>query len=311
MKPWLFVLLVLCGLLSPSWGMMAQMTDQDKVGTADLIMIGTVLSTRQLPNVDFFTAGEAHVRVDRILKGEQVDEVVVRYGIIPPMQNNMTITDHNGMSLLRDSTHLFFLQRAQGGYAFVGGPMGMVDPKEADRVAALIADIPASVSFSGNVGPFLFGKRVELHMVARNTSKKPLSISAIDLELFVLSPRLGNYIPMTIVESTIPGQVPSPMVAYATPKRDMITPGGEYKCTMQVTCNQPAEWQFLGEESYLFSQAMVRARLFVQPSTEDAQPAAGNTVTSSWKLTFIGYPLYDSVVTATKSATTETSRPKP
>ena len=196
-------LLVGCALALAASAQMIRVTDPELVGTADLIIIGTVKSTTTLPNEPSWQGGQAIITVDQVLWGANLKQVTVRYPMRPTLPPGVMMTDFGGITLTVGQQQLFFLQRAQGGYALIGGGQGMKPVTDADKFKDLIAKNPLTVTLEGTVGPCYFGQTVEVKMNFSNAGKETLQINQPMLEGFYYSERLGNQVSFTTVRDNL------------------------------------------------------------------------------------------------------------
>ncbi len=296
-------------LLAVSWFMlslsaqMVRVTDPQLVGTADLIVIGTVKSLTTLPNVPSWQAGQATVALDKVLRGVDSKQVVVRYSVRPSLPPGVMISDAGWMNLTVGQQQLFFLQRAQGGFSIIGGMQGMHPITDADKFAVLIANNPVTVKFNAPVGPFYFDQPVQVKMTVTNVGRNTLQMIPPMLEGFFLSERMGNLLTLSSVQDDIK-PIHARGVIMDNSNQDELTPlsrneplvleaGKVLELTAKFRCAAPQNWLLLSPDTYVQTAAAVQIRAYVvnkDPAGSNGLPAIpGWYIASNWQTVMVGY----------------------
>lgn len=285
------LLLAVCLLALTACAQMIKVSDNDLLGTADLIIIGTVNSTSTLQNVPYWRAGRAIITVDKVLRGANIDAVTVSYAITPTLPAGVAMSDAGGMSLTVGQQQLFFLDRTQGGYAIVGGAQGMRPVTDADNYAAQITDYPMHVALEGPIGPLNFDKNVAVKIKITNSGDMPIQIDAADLEGFFYSARMGYTVPVhTIPQLPRPGEVNerTPLISPYLPQ--VVDAGKTLELSAIVSCIVPAEWRLLSADTYVQTPTAVRANLSVQHANiTNADTTPSWHTASGWQTVMVGY----------------------
>lgn len=269
--------LILCCLycaVLPAMAMMALVTEQELVATSDVAVVGTVKEDVMLPNVPAAFGGQATITVQRVLRGPQVESVVVRHAVPPPMNNGMIIMDHGGFNLQPGQQQVFFLSRGRDGYTITGGFQGMKKPEEADRFAKSLAEPAITAVFAQPLRPIFFGQEFEVKVTVKNATASAFT---------VYQPRLLGFYYSTLLDPWL--AVNPPMVNDKQPTWT-VKPGEELAIAQKFTYAAPASWKAFAPESYMLTPAAVRAQLFVQPATPQAM---GYPIVTPWQTVLVGY----------------------
>jgi len=268
-------------------------SDDELLATSDLIIIGTTLDDTRVPNVPYYQGGLATVRVDQVLRGQEVKTVVVQHAVAPIMPPGQVMSDHGGFSMQPQKQYLFFLSRAQCGYTIVGGGQGMRPPEDAKKFTTRMANLPVSITLAEPVGPFFFDRIVEVKISVANHSPLPVRIYAnTPLVGYFYSPRSGDYV--TFAMAPIP-QVINPATSGIIHMGDnpppVEIPAGQSQ-TIQVKLSsvQPESWRMLTPDTYFVTPVAVRARVFifpVRPNVTDNR--GGYNAASTWISSWVGF----------------------
>ena len=193
------------------------------VGTADLIVVGGAGERSIVPGVPDWLAGQVTLRVDKTLKGTAPATVTVRY---PKwLDDGLTKTLHP------EGRQLFFLQRGQGGYAFVEGMDGIRAADDADQYQKIADTFPVTVTLAGLPPVFNFGTAQPVTVKIANKGKDPVQLLFVALEGYYYGTRLDKR--MSFKTDQAPDTIARPT----------IEPGGEITATVTVACNVPDAWQ--------------------------------------------------------------------
>jgi len=275
----------------PAKAMMVFISDGELVATSDLIVVGTVTDDSRLPDVPDWTAGQAVIHVDRVIKGSQSltnANITVRHAVVPITPPGMVIMDHGGIALKPQQQQLFFLQHAQGGYSITGGQQGMKAVGDADRYTMLAKEIPETVELIAPIGPFYFDQPTQVTLKIRNDGKMPVHYLNPNLEGYFFASRMDTFINFRPVVNAAPLVVDTSKQTDST----IIAPGAQATVTLKLSSPRPASWQLFTPDTYLLTPVNVRARIFIQPEIDPASTsrAQGYNITSSWVRTLAGFP---------------------
>jgi hypothetical protein len=277
-------MLLICGLFFSSSAQMARVSDPELIGTADLIMTGTVKSVSALPNRPSWQTGQAIITIDTVLRGPKLDQVTVSYPVRPTLPPGERLTDAGGVRLTEGQQQLFFLQRAQGGYTIIGGAQGMRPVMDADTYFPKIQQYPLTVEMKA--GPCCyFGKTFAVAGVITNTGQEPIKLQSVALDGFYYSARMGNTITFEVPMREASDASPMPITGYPP-----VTTGKSCKFFAPFRCDQPEDWRLLSPDTYVQTAAVLRLRVFVQQVGADGQvKGAGCYVASPWQTVMVGY----------------------
>ena len=150
----LLLLLTVLLLGAVARAQLAYVSENDLLGQADLIVVGTIVSETRDADVPNYMAMVTQIKVTQTLRGPKLDTVTARHAAVPVMPPGMMILDHGGFTLPVGESRLLFLQRGPGGYTIVGGGQGVKPAEDADRIAASGAGRTLQVP---RVGPFRAG----------------------------------------------------------------------------------------------------------------------------------------------------------
>ncbi|MHB9024964.1 MAG: hypothetical protein ACYC7E_12465 [Armatimonadota bacterium] len=152
------------------------------VGTSDLIVVGTILSTNMTPSAEDYRAGSgtATVAVERIIKGTDVKAVELRYPT-PPRTPGMDW----GKTLEKGEKVLFFLVNRGGRYTLVT-PQGIQSPDTANQVAELAGHFPVEVTMSRLAG-VTPGKAHDITVTIRNKDVSALIYQGIRVTVLLIT----------------------------------------------------------------------------------------------------------------------------
>ena len=266
--------------------MMALVSPQELLGTSDLIVVGTVLADTRLPDTPASFAGQATVRVDRVLKGTAIGKITVRHAAIPVLPPGMIIMDHGGFSLAPQQQYLFYLTRTQGGYTLVGGLQGRRPATDADTVAQALKEIPVTVTLNGPIGPCYFGKPVQITLMVTNRGALPVRIYDRALEGFYYTTHVGTQVEFR----TVPN--PSAAAPSGETAQPILEPAKSKTFSVSLAVVQPESWKKSDADSYFLTPAAVRARVFILPvkPNNPTSNMGGYNIASNWVNTLIGSP---------------------
>jgi|GEM_PF-2874142 len=232
--------------------------DASLAGTADLIVVGTVIeATPRRATLDG-DAGYAMVRVERALKGAAGETVRVNYFApgfeIPPY----SVSD-NAVFPEKDRRGLFFLQRARGGYAFCYQQDGLRPVEEAEHFADVLADYPVEITLAAPPELLRVNGMNRFTLTIRNRGEQPLH-PRVTLEGYFHSTCLPARLPRT----------------YALDDNVVIAPGGDVILTKDLYTSSPEGWDFIAgqnrEMPVVILQTPITARLRVRLTTAKDDP---------------------------------------
>ncbi len=296
----LLSLLALACCLAAPWrasAMQIAVTDNDLLGQADLVFVGSVQSDERLPGVTDWHAGKGVIKIERLLKGPKLDTVTVRHTVPPILPPGMIMMDHGGFMLSATQQQLFFLQRGPEGYSIFLGMQSMRPIGEADRFAQLIAAFPYEVVMASPVGPFYFGQATTVSVKITNKGTEPIQCYPATLDGRFFSPRMGGSAQFSAPPAPRQPGTPGGLIRLdGGGQNDAITveAGKDTTMTVKQICQQPASWSLFPADSYLQSPLMLRARVFMvvgDPNDKQKRSAPGFTVISAPVTALIGFPL--------------------
>lgn len=292
---WVYLFVVLVGAL-PVGATMMQVTDSELLGKSDLIIVGTIGDTKVLPDEPSWSGGVAVIRVDQVLKGANDllgKTVTVRYPIPPTMPPGTIILDHGGMVLPANEQKLFFLQRAQGGYAITGGQQGMRTVNDAERFRTLLPDVPVTLTMKPSQPAFYFKQAVPVTIIVENTGTTPIQLYQINLEGFFYSGQMESSLAFTLVNDAIKERGPMPLDLPAEalqPDQMIVNPGKTATLGFRYTLARPASWKVFTPDTYFQAPMAIRATVFLQPKPEVGAPQpVGYRIASPWVSSMTGF----------------------
>jgi len=269
--------------------MMVAISPQELLGTSDVIVVGTVMLDTRLSEVPAYQAGQATVRVDRVLKGTATGNIAVRHAVPPVLPPGMIIADHGGFTLEPQSQYLFYLVRGQGGYTLVGGLQGRKPAAEADNVAQALKEIPLTVTLKEPLGPCYFGKPFEVTITVTNHGAQSVQLFERTLEGFFYSARAGTQLDLHTVPTPA---ATSGGVRSGAIQQNLLEAGHSQTMALQLALTQPESWKLLDADTYFLTPVAIRARIFVLPvdPNNPNNTQGGYHLTSTWVDTLAGYP---------------------
>lgn len=301
-------------LISPVFSMMAAVSEPELVATSDLIVIGTIGKVWQIPDVPSWNAGRAEMKVEKVLKGSPMEELLMTFPTVPVMPPGMIIMDHGGMSFTAGQRQLFFLQRSQSGYTIVGNYQGVKQVTEADKFGKLLQSQPLTIQIKEISGAFIIGQKTSITLLFTNNSKTDiLRVYSSNPEAYFLSDRMGSYVSLSVVQpidflQPKGGVEPiMPLDAAAGNEKKMIAPIGgaalpppelqpgeskEIKLTLKA--EMPQGWQIFAG-TYIQTPINFRIKSFIQKVVvqdaggNEAQFDRGFQFASPWNTAMLGF----------------------
>jgi len=258
------------------------------IGTADLIVVGTVTASAEFPDAPAYRTGEATIAIERVVKGPGMEEVHIRYDTLRKMGLGAS-TIPEPQVLTPKTQQLFFLQQAQGGYSLAGTfREKLLTIGDTDRIAELVTALPVEVTLTGPQPWITFGQSETVRVHVKNLGQAPLQITGTSLTAYPLSELLGYTRNITSRDR-----------GRAVPVT--LQPGQECDIEVRASCPLPDACKAYPAESYARFPYCLRAEVSVSdmvvenPTTaeESARLQMGHrvTVASPWVLTTIGFPL--------------------
>ncbi|MHB0939314.1 MAG: hypothetical protein ACYDCO_19355 [Armatimonadota bacterium] len=286
-----FLIAFLLFVMARSLAMMVLVSDQELIGTSDLVIVGTVLEDATVTNEFGWPLGRAVVRVDRVLKGQAAGNIILHHTVPPAPQPDVIVSDHGGFTLAPQTQWLFFMQRYQTGYLIIGGTQGrrqLADDEE--KFAAASKAFPLRLTLAAPAIPIVFGQQVPVAITITNTGDAPVTCYQPMLEGIFYSPRFGPYLSFRSVldPPNVAGRVAmSPQFLPVT-----VNPKSEKTVTVKFVTGRPQSWQVFTPDTYLLTPVFVRARLLVAvpASPELNTPKQNFTVASPWVDALVGFP---------------------
>lgn len=255
-----------------------EIPQNELVGGSDLILVGTVTAVETAADLPNFIAGQATLKVDRLIKGTAPASVVAHYpaqgGAIAPLQIGQQA--------------LFFLQRGPGGYVLTTVNQPIQPVAQADDFARRVAEFPFVVELVPPVGPFYIGQPTPVTMKITNNSTVEVPAITGTVDGYFFSTRMYDAAGTPPITS-----MPLPVAAAAAPWTPLL-PGTTRTITVSVQAVEPASWKFLTPDTYLQTPIALRARVFLAPVDPHAPrdlTLRSPGVASAWVNTIMGYPL--------------------
>lgn len=311
----LLLMLTMILLISPVFAMMVAVSDQELVATSDLIVIGTIGKVYQIPDLPSWNAGRAEMKVEKVLKGSPTGELMMIFPTVPVMPPGVIITDHGGMSFTNGQRQLFFLQRAQGGYAIVGNYQGVRQVDEVEKFAGLFNGQPVTLQVTEVSGPFIIGQKTVLTLLVTNNSKTDVvRILNSSPEAFFISERMGSYVSLVIVQPVdflLPkidrvvepikqlnleaggGAAFAPIGTAPLPPPE-LKPGESKTITLNLKAEMPQGWQLFAG-TYVQTPICFRIKSFIQKVIAQDAPVdavqfnPGFQIASQWNQAMLGF----------------------
>lgn len=293
MKRLLVLAMLLTALAMGAKAMMIALPDEEYVGTADAIIVGTVLDDARMNPAREWLTGRATVRVDQVLKGAPAKTVIVYHSAPPQTPPGTMIMDHGGFMLAPQTQHLFFLYRLQDGYSLVNGMQGRRDVAEVARFQQLITAIPVQLTMAlPPATSFYFGQPAPVTIIASNRGNTAIEIRNPSLESYFVSPRMGLTMQLRVQPEQANAAPTANGAVFGMPMQQQpitVEPGKTVNLTLNVTSDKPASWQVFTPDTYLLTPITLRARVYIMPIAGNNR-LAGYSVATPWQQVLVGFP---------------------
>ena len=269
-----FIICVLA--VAGGWARMALIPEVELIATSDLIILATVLQDIREDTEN----GRAMLRIDRVLKGAEGEQVVARHSMPPILPPGVEIVDHPGFTLEPGQQRVFFLTRAQQDYTIPAHLQGVREAGAVEELALAIAAFPYTVTLAPAPQPLYFERTTPLTVTIANRGDVAVIVHHPWLQGLHYSPRFGT----TAYFILEPG----------TGQMDPVTvePRSEKTFTVNYAAAIQPAWFLLSPDTYLLTPVMMRMQILIEP--KGAEPVAGRRpgaqVASTWQDVLIGYP---------------------
>lgn len=182
------------------------------VGTSDLIVIGTITSTKTAPSPEEYRAGSgtAKIAVERTIKGTDMKTLEMRYPT-PPHTHGMDW----GVTLENDKRVLLLLVNKGGRYTLVT-PQGIQSPDTANQIAELAGHFPVEVMMS-RLATITPGKAIDITVTIRNKDESALVYQGARVTALLLA------------EDVIPLDINQPKPANSAGNTEVLIEPGQTK----------------------------------------------------------------------------------
>ena len=156
------------------------MTDLERIGTADIIIVGTIVKTDDIGKA----SGIMLITNNKSLKGEAPQSITII---------NLASFRQQTIKLLDIGTqHIFYLQRIRDGYTLTHGQFSLRPVTDIDKIIKLLKDFPLIVTINQPLKPFIFYKPSEFMATINNISNTSISFSKIELQGFFESKEITD-----------------------------------------------------------------------------------------------------------------------
>ena len=145
------------------------MTDLERIGIADVIVVGTIAKTNDIGKAE----GQMQLIVNQVIKGAADHLITV---------NNLANFRHHMQLLNIGTQHIFFLQKMRDGYSIMHGLLCLRPMTELDNIVKLTADYPVTVSINKPITPLIFNGHSVINITVKNVTNTPISFSKIVLQ---------------------------------------------------------------------------------------------------------------------------------
>jgi len=244
---WTILLTVFLITLAAS-AQIRQMTDLERVGTADLIVAGTIQKV-----VDSGKAtGVMTVRVGRVLKGTAGETVDI---------HNLRWLRGKAVEAFGEGKEfLFFMQSMREGYVLPRGMASIYPTGHTDVIANLVKNYPLTLTVAEPLGPIVIGRRMPVTITLKNNTDKPIGVSEIELLGFFLSPEMD-----ATLSNTVGPEINGHHVAIW--QVETIEPGKEFTVNLEFAGELPAAWKMKPPAPGTAAEVKIRFRVTVDLET--------------------------------------------
>lgn len=271
------VLLCLCGL--PGLAMMVAISENQLVGSSDLVIVGTVVQDDRVAPDSGYLDGKAVIRVDRVLKGAAAGTVTAWHTKPPITPPGIVIMDHGGFELDAGKQAIFFLQRYRTDYVMGFGFQGIRQMNELEHFTQALAAYPYTARITAPVGPFYFGQETPVSITVTNKGAEEIKVTHIMLSGHFYAPRMEPSFTLNI-KSFAQGELPFPAA---------IPAGGEKTFTIPYTMPKPQSWVLLSPDTFFMTPVQIHATI-TQETALALRGYGGPELTSPWVDTQVGFP---------------------
>ena len=148
------------------------LSDLERIGTADIIIIGTIKVASDIGK----SCGTMTVATDKSLKGTAPAIITI---------HNLSNFRHQHVKLLDIGTqHIFYLQRIHEGYILTHGLLSLRPVIDINDITNIINNFPVSVLINDVNDQYIFNHSTKIAITITNLTNQPISFSTINLEGF-------------------------------------------------------------------------------------------------------------------------------
>jgi len=269
MRQWITVLVLVCVAVT-AHAQFKPMTDLERVGTADLIIAGSIDKV-----VDAGTRTcMMTVRIGRVIKGAAEETVDIH--------NLLWLRGRATEEFREGKEFLFFLQSAREGYLLPRG-MATISPiGQAAAIEHLVKHYPLTATVTEPLGAITVGQRIltPVTITFKNNTDTPIGVSAIDFQGFYLAPEMDATLSHT-VGPEINGHHVAPWQV------STIEPGQEYVANLEFAGWMPVAWREKPPAPGTTAEVKVRFKVTVDietPGKGDAETFYMNTALLATKV---------------------------
>jgi len=222
------------------------LTPQTRIGTADLIVLGTV---KEVVYTTKETQGSVIIQVNRTLKGPTRERVTI--------SNLKWMSSDHLQRLQVGQQRLFFLQIVRNAYVLPNGPLSVMQIADERAIANAIAAFPLEMSLAPPVGPFFFSEQeVTVQLKVKNVSQLPIGIVGAYLKGFYYAPSLPLNLDKDLLQPKF-----NPEDRH--PKITIIPAGEEVVLSLRVVFRKPTAWKNVQPGSYWQTAIGLRAETVI------------------------------------------------
>lgn len=225
-----------------------QMTDLERVGTADLIFAGSI---QKIVDSGLKT-GVMTVRTGRIIKGTAGETVDIH--------NLIWLRGKAEEAFSEGKELLFFLQVSREGYFLPHGMASFYPIGNAEAIENLVKNYPLTAVVTEPLGAITIGQRTPVMITFKNNTDKQIGISAIDLQGFYLAQEMDATLGKTVGPEINGHHVAIWQVS-------TIEPGKEYVANLEFAGEMPTAWREKPPVPGTAAEVKVRFRVTVDIET--------------------------------------------